>query len=330
MGKTYKIAIFGAGAIGCFVGGLFAHMGLQPVLIGRSNILNPLKENGFALDAETRLDISRENFNISDDCASLAAADVVFVTTKATALDQVISNLRAHAPEYAIIVSLLNGLEPVRKLTAELPAHTVLAGMVPYNVIWTNDTELQQSSLGKIALTDHPLVRSICGSEPQWFDLSENLEAIQYGKLLLNLINPVNALSGLPVVKMLGDRGYRALYADAITEALRVYEALGISYANLAALPAPLTTKLLKGPDWLFNALVLSRQQLSPKTMASMAQDYIARRPTEIDIINGEIVALGRKANIPTPVNSALVHWIKSAEALGWPNPSPKEIRSGL
>jgi len=330
MKDDLKTAVLGAGAIGCIVGGFLAEMKHHPVLIGRSHVLEPLKDRGLSFEADMAHMIRPAEFDISTDPASLTDADVIFVATKATALQQVVEDIKSHAKTSALVICLLNGISPVRFLRASLPDMTVLAGMVPYNVVWTTDNHLEQSSLGKIALEAHDVTEHLSLGRPNWFEISPDMDAIQNGKLLLNLINPVNALSGMPVVQMLAHQGYRHLYADAVDEALNVYKAAGLSYKNLAALPMPLTLRVLRGPNWLVQALVISRQKLGPNTMSSMAQDYAAQRPTEIDFINGEIVALGQKVGVPTPINSALVNWIQSAPERRWPNPTPEDIRSGL
>ncbi|MEO0343929.1 MAG: 2-dehydropantoate 2-reductase [Pseudomonadota bacterium] len=328
MEHSPKIAVLGAGAIGCIVGGFLAELKYQPLLIGRSHILEPLKTHGLSFDAGMPYMIRPSLFDIAETSEALSDADVIFVTTKATSLNQVVEDIRNFAKTDSLVICLLNGIAPVRFLQASLPERIVLAGMVPYNVIWLSDHHLQQSSFGQIALQSHPATEKLALWRPDWFEVSTDMDAIQNGKLLLNLINPVNALSGMPIVEMLGDRGYRLLYADAVAEALNVYKAGDLRYKNLAALPMPMMLSILRGPDWLVKRLVISRQKLSPRTMSSMAHDYAAQRPTEIDFINGEIVALGQSLGVPTPINSALVHWIQSGKERGWPNPSPEEIRS--
>ncbi|MEO1563086.1 MAG: 2-dehydropantoate 2-reductase [Pseudomonadota bacterium] len=330
MSQNFSVAVLGAGAIGCIVGGFIAEMGLHPVLIGRAHVLDPLSQQGLSFEAGNAHMIRPVQFGIATSPEALAEKDVIFVATKATALQQVVTDIKAHGKPDALIVCLLNGISPVRFLQAALPDHKVLAGMVPFNVVWLDDVHLQQSSLGKIELEAHKVTNFLRQRRPEWFDTKDTLDGIQNGKLLLNLINPVNALSGLPLVKMLASRGYRLIYADAVAEALVVYKAAGLSFENQAALPMPLTLKLLKGPNWLVKALVISRQKLGPHTMTSMAQDYSAQRPTEIDFINGEIVALGQSLGVPTPVNSALVNWVQRAPERRWPNPSPEEIRASI
>lgn len=330
MKSDLKFTVLGAGAIGCMIGAFLALANRKPTLIGRPHILDPLKETGLFIEAGNAYFIRPEQFEIAHSADAMSEADVIFVATKATALKQVVADISAHAKPTALVISLLNGIAPARYLQASLPDRTVLVGMVPFNVIWRNDHHLEQSSVGKVSLEDHSVTRQLGIDSPEWFEISQDMNAIQNGKLLLNLINPVNALSGMPIVKMLAHRGYRLLYADAVAEALTVYKAAGLQYKNQAALPMPLVLKIMNGPDWLVERLVISRQKLSPNTMSSMAQDYAAHRPTEIDFINGEIVALGQSIGVSTPVNSALVHWVQTAADRGWPNPSPEEIRSGF
>ena len=70
-------------------------------------------------------------------------------------------------------------------------------------------------------------------------------------------------------------------------------------------------------PNWLFNSVALRLQRLDPGSQTSMAQDLAARKPTEIDSLNGEILRLAEQINRSAPVNSALVTLIKQAETGG-------------
>src|ERR1051325_4974837 len=125
-----RIAVFGAGAIGCWVGGRLAAGGAHVTLIGRPRVLDELRDgvtlseiNGGAKTARPEL---------ATEPSAAAGADLVLVTVKSA---QTAEAGRALAGVDAkVIVSLQNGVRNAQVLRDALPDRTVLAGMVPFNV----------------------------------------------------------------------------------------------------------------------------------------------------------------------------------------------------
>ena len=119
---------------------------------------------------------------------------------------------------------------------------------------------------------------------------------VQWGKLLLNLNNALNALSGLPLATQLADRRWRLLLAAQIEEALAVLKAAGIAPARIEGVPPRLIPSILRLPDWLFRLVARRMLAIDPAARSSMWEDLAARRPTEIDYLQGAILALADKA----------------------------------
>ncbi|MEM1318002.1 MAG: 2-dehydropantoate 2-reductase [Pseudomonadota bacterium] len=309
-----SIAVLGAGAIGCHVGGSWASVLAdrgQVTLIGRPSRIEPIRSDGLGIDGEA---VPREAFSATTDTSALTQADLIAVAVKSTGLDPAMDDIAKHAKPNAVIVSLLNGLGPVRALRARFPDHSVLAGMVPYNVVWTGPTALERSGSGSVATERHATTETLASAGAE-LELHDDLSPIQHGKLLLNLANAVNALSGLPLKAMLLDRDYRRVYAASLTETLKVYDAAHIAWQQVGPTSPRLARMALLSPTWLFDRLVIRKQGLSDTSMTSMAQDLAAGRPTEIDTINGEVVRLGKRAGVPTPVNDALVAAVRAVES---------------
>ena len=140
------------------------------------------------------------------------------------------------------------------------------------------------------------------------------MEAVQYGKLIMNLNNAVNALSGIPLKSQLGDRQYRLVMAKVLSEALAVLKAEGITPARTGKVIPKLMPKIMKLPNFLFNVVASSTLKIDPEARSSMYEDLALGRRTEIDYLNGEIVRLGEKNHIATPVNKHIVNLIKQHE----------------
>ena len=312
---TAKIAILGAGAIGCYAGAVWSGpvsaAGGQITLIGRARVLAPLRAEPLRADGVAAGPLTRV-----EDAAAMADADAVVIAVKAHALDPAMEEIAAHAPADAPVLSLLNGLDPVRRLRARFPDRPVIAGMVPFNIVWSGSATLHRTGAGEIAFERHAVTEWLAGAGAR-LDLHDDLAPVQHGKLLLNLVGAVNVLSGLSLYDTLLQRGYRRVYATALAEALATYAAAGIAWEKVGPTSPRIGIPVLRGPDWLFRRVVLNRQGLDPTSMTSLAVDLAAGRPTEVDTINGEICRIGAACGHPTPVNDALVRLVHAAESSG-------------
>jgi 2-dehydropantoate 2-reductase len=109
-------------------------------------------------------------------------------------------------------------------------------------------------------------------------------------------------------------------------EALDVLAAAGIKPARVGPLPPNLIPRFLAAPDFIFNTIGLKLQKIDAHARSSMADDFAAGRPTEIDFLNGEIVKLAETTGRAAPVNSAIVRLVKDAEAGGKRDWSGEEL----
>ena len=188
-------------------------------------------------------------------------------------------------------------------MRAALPDHDVRAGMVPFNVVPTEPASFHRATSGEIVIQSGP---GDLGSTTQQPDLpvieSDEIEAVQWGKLVINLNNALNALSGLTLKDQLLDRSWRRLMADQMAEALRVLKAAGQPVASTTPLPAGMTPFILRLPTPIFTRIAARMLTIDPSARTSMAYDLMAGRPTEIDSLQGEIIRLGAQVGVPTPI----------------------------
>lgn len=329
-----RIAIFGAGSIGCYVGGCLAATGTPVTLIGRERVLSSITKNGLTVTdyLGRNQHAGPEKLRLSTDPQAMADADLVLVTVKSAATQEAAVALKATLREGVPVISFQNGIYNAESLSEVLTDNPVLAGMVPFNVIDRGDGVFHQGSEGALEVEDKSLpdgVEEQFGRSGLALVLHKQMKAVQWGKLLLNLNNPINALSGLPIRDQLSQRDYRRCIAMAIAEALTVLKAAGIRPARVTPLPPSWLPTLMDIPDWLFTRLASGLLAIDPLARSSMSQDLQAGRRTEIDWINGELVRLAEKvagggATCTTPVNSALIELIRQAELGGrqdWTGP---------
>lgn len=304
------IVVLGAGAIGAWIGGQWAAAGLPVTLIGRTKTVAQLGQ-GYTIAGQP------VHPEVTDQPTALASASLIVLTVRSTDIDEAVATLRGHARPGTPVLSLLNGISPAERIAAALPEFEVIRGMVPYNIVWTSDAALHQQSTGRITVGMNPATEALREAAPGLLTVRDPIEPVLWGKLLLNLNNPINALSGIDLHAQLSQRGYRRIYAAVLREALSVLDRAGLKPAQVAAVPPHRAARALGLPDWLFNRFVLPRQNISPGAMASMARDLAAGRPTEIETLNGDIVRLATAHGHSAPINAKLVALVREAETSG-------------
>jgi 2-dehydropantoate 2-reductase len=325
------IAIAGAGAVGCFVGGLLAAAGRTVILLGRDEAMGRLTAGGLRLTALGGLDRALEPaiFTATADPAALAGCGLVLVAVKSGDTAEMAGLIARHAPEDSIVVSLQNGVSNSRILREALPDRTVLPGMVPFNVARLGPAHLHRASGGRILIESGLPDVTAALSVPQLPIAEEaHIEAVQWGKLLINLNNALNALSGLPLRDQLLSRPWRRLLATQIDEALAVLEIADIQPKSPLPLPIGLLPPLLRLPTPLFALVARRMLPMDPKARSSMWDDLERRRKTEIDALQGEVLALAERYEVPAPVLGEVAALIKRVEAAGAGSPrlSPGQV----
>jgi 2-dehydropantoate 2-reductase len=315
-----RIAIYGAGMVGNYLGGrLHGHASVR--FIARPNMAATLSEHGLHVSdlhghqqhiAPAELDVSTQPDGAHD-------VDLVLVTVKSAATMDVAHELADVLSPATVVISFQNGVRNTAELRAALPQHTVLAGMVPFNVTQPEPAHFHQGSSGELmversdALAAFAEVFAACGLPLQQH---EDMQAVLWAKLLLNLNNPLNALSGLPLREELAQRAWRQCLALLQREGLRTLDAAGIRPAHLTALPARWLPGVLSLPDALFHRIAGRMLAIDPLARSSMWDDLQAQRRTEVDYINGEIVALAASKKVRAPANARVVALIREAEHL--------------
>ncbi|CAD5246355.1 2-dehydropantoate 2-reductase [Bosea sp. 62] len=315
-----RICIYGAGAIGCYLGGRLAAGSADVDFIGRPGVGEELGQHGLALTHYDGRDwrVPPETIAFSTEPGAAAAADLILVTVKSGATAQAAGELATLAAPNAVVISFQNGIGNADTLRAALPGRSVLAGMVPFNVIRRGPGAFHQASEGEPEVEDAAaLAPFLADFTRAGFALRRHrdMPPVQWAKLLLNLNNAVNALSALPLQQELAQRAYRRCLALAQAEALALLKQAGIQPARLTPLPAAWIPALLRLPDALFARLARKMLAIDPSARSSMADDLAAGRRTEVDWINGEVVRLADRLGRRAPVNARLISLIKAAES---------------
>lgn len=319
-GAGPRIAVLGAGSVGCFIGGAWMAAGCPVSFIGRERIRAEVTANGLRLSDQDgwRTRIPAEAIDFRTGPAPLKKADIIALAVKSTGTEAAAKEIARHARKGATVISFQNGVSNAATLKRLLPKSQVVQGMVPYNVVRTGPGRWHRATWGELTVEDMPVTRLLAqriGDRPGRLVLSADMAGISWGKLLLNLNNAINALSGMTIREELLQRDYRRVMAAAIVEALELLDAAGIEPAKIGQVPPRLLPHAIAAPDFIFRNLFLRIQKIDPKARGSMSDDFAAGRETEIDYLNGEVVRLAERLGRDAPVNRAIVELVKQREA---------------
>jgi 2-dehydropantoate 2-reductase len=314
-----RIAVLGAGSVGCFIGGCWKAAGLPVTFIGRKRIADDVRANGLTLSDYSGWQTRLGDVDYRTDPAALAEADIIVLTVKSGGTAAAAKEIGVNARKGALVISFQNGIGNVDVLKQELGDWVdIVRGLVVYNVAYLGGGHFHKGVAGDLYADDWPKTRQLAqavGEGPASLRLSRDILGLAWGKLLINLNNAVNALSGRTLIEELSERDYRRVVAASQREALKLLARADIRPAKVGAVGPHLLPLVIGSPDWLFNNVFLKAWKIDEKARSSMADDLAARRKTEVEYINGELVALAERLGQKAPVNRAIVSLMHWAEA---------------
>ena len=333
------VGIVGAGAIGRFLAAELSEGGARVTLLARRPGAPPV--------AATRVDgrpvVLRVPVEITPDVAALAACDVVLIAVKAADTASAAALIAPVLPREAPVVSMQNGLSNGARLRRVLGGLRVAGGVVTYNVHLRADGSVRQATQGPLLVEALPpprdaALRTLAAVLARGGDtlvLRRDIERIQEGKLAGELNKGVCAAPGLGIAASLRDRDARLCFALCLDEGRRIMQATGRRPARVTALPPALLARALRLPDAWVSRLAKRLAKVDDAARSSTLQDLDRGRRTEIDELNGAIVALAEANGMRAPVNAAVTAVVHDHEAavLGGAPPAfvpARELRERL
>ncbi|MEM9492631.1 MAG: 2-dehydropantoate 2-reductase, partial [Myxococcota bacterium] len=282
-----RIGVFGAGAIGIYLGVRLSAAGYPVTLIGRQRLVAAAADlTAVTLDgAEVG---AADDLVVSTDAAALARCDLCLVTVKSADSRAAGAALATALDPGATVFSLQNGLGNVDRLRTGGLQHTALAGLVTFNVRRSDAARVIQATDGPILIERSSLTREeparrleealSAAGEPA--HVRDDLLAVQTAKLLLNLNNGLCAATGLPIRAALLAPDVRWCFATCIAEGLRVMRAAGLPVARIGRLSPPLIARLLKLPTFILQRVAGAFMRIDPTARSSTLQDLDAGKKT--------------------------------------------------
>jgi len=314
-----RITVIGAGVLGCYLGGWLARHA-DVTLVGRPQFLDPIRDMGLTVESpRNRVHVPADVLTLAETPESVRHSDVVLVCTKAGSTTAATSQFARYLRPETLVVGLQNGLHSADAIREGVTS-TVIAGVVPFNVARVGPATYRRTSAGAIRIADHPaaapLLRTMdeagLAARP-----TDDIQAVLHGKVLLNLNNPIQALSGLPLKSQLLDRDLRRCLGMCQAEANRVFTAVGVVPRVPLAAPARVLPLVMRLPTPVFRRLARTVVRVDPAGTSSMHDDLLRGRPTEIDVLQGKIVQLARQLGMQAPACARIVELVREAEQAG-------------
>jgi 2-dehydropantoate 2-reductase len=320
--KSKQHLIFGAGLIGCYLGAVLTSRELDAQLVCRPGVKNKLA-NGLILtdymdNQQQVTGLHCLNSEVLDEQINgLADIDFLWLTVKCTGVEQALLDMAALVKEQTVILCCQNGLGSDVLAKQAFPENKVLRVMVPFNVAEITPDHLHRGSEGAITIeqtsqTQNQVQQLVTSIDCQLLPAvaTDDMSALLWAKLQLNLSNSVCALADIPVKAMLEQRNYRRVIALLMEELLQVADGLQIALPKLTVLSANKIPFILRLPNFIFSRLANKMLAVDPKVRTSMWWDLSQGKLTEINYLNGAVIKHGKDVNVLCPVNEKIVQLI--------------------
>jgi 2-dehydropantoate 2-reductase len=284
-----KVAVMGAGAVGCYYGGMLGRAGHEVVLIARPQHVEAIERDGLRLDTQTFDEQVR--VAASADPAAVQGASLVLFCVKSTDTDHAAHAIAPHLAKDALVLSLQNGVENAERLRELLPQETA-AAVVYVASEMAGPGHIRHHGRGELVIEPSSAseeVARVLEAAGVPTEISDNVRGALWAKLVLNCAyNALSALSQQPYGQLVQGEGVTRAMRDVVDECLAVAKADGVT------IPGDVDVSVRRIAETM------------PNQYSSTAQDMARGKRSEIDHLNGLIVRRGEALGVPTPANRML------------------------
>lgn len=307
-----RILIFGAGAMGSFIGGLLAQEH-DVTFIGRKPHMQAIRNKGLEITGKTELKLPKKSILAYETVEPLKKGcgppELVLVTVKSYDTLSIIPELKKIIGNDTVLLSLQNGLDNEEQLRASFSGNVVIGSTICHGVTHNKPGIVYHAGFGETVMgsferNNDKFAQKISkmfteiGVETQ---VTKNIWGELWTKVAINAsINPITAITGLKNGWLLREPKLESLLVNTCNEVVAVAKSSG------AKLP-----RGSQGDVLTRTKRVVDR---TADNKSSMLQDIEKGRRTEIESINGAVVRIGQKHNIRTPFNSTLTTLVKGLE----------------
>ena len=305
--QAERVAVVGAGAVGCYFGGMLARAGVPVTLIGRAFHVEAIRRDGLFLERRDFQECVRSDADVHIEAVRKAA--IVLLCVKTVDTETAAVALAPHVGDGAILVSLQNGVDNVERIR-RVTGIDAIPAVVYVAVEMTGPGRVTHSGrgdliIGELLSSTRRLGRlervealfTLAGIPCR---VSDNIAAELWTKLVLNCAyNAISALGRTRYGLIKDNPLTRDVMRQVIAEVVAVATAAGV---------------FLPDAEHLTTAALKLGQAMAEAT-SSTAQDLARGKPTEIDSLNGYVARCGAELGVPAPVNSTLHALVKLLES---------------
>ncbi len=319
-----KVLVFGAGAIGTYIGGSLALAGQQVVFVEQPRVVEELRQRGL------RLDLTLDKRRGMKDAARVDPASFVIVSTLEEALrygpfdvalfalksfdtQPALEGIKPYADKMPPILCLSNGVSNEPAIAEALGKDKVIYGTVTSAIGRRSAGDVVLERLRGVGVAKgHPLSEKLHKTFDAAYlnsQLFDDANSMKWSKMLTNLIaNPTSAILDMTAGEVFANRDLYKLEIEMLRECLAVMDAQGFKVVDLPGTPVRALAFATKLPLWLSKPF-LARAAGAGRgaKMPSFHIDlHSGRGKSEVEYLHGEVVRAGERCNIPTPVNKVL------------------------
>ncbi|WP_298929458.1 2-dehydropantoate 2-reductase [uncultured Ramlibacter sp.] len=294
-----KVAVMGAGAVGCYYGGMLARAGHAVTLIARPQHVQAIEAAGLRMETKTFDEQLR--LAASSEPSAVQGADLVLFCVKSTDTEAAGAQILPFLAPDTLVLCLQNGVDNADRLRGVLPQHAVAAAVVYVATEMAGPGHVKHHGRGELVIEPAARSRAVAqaleaAGVPT--EISDNVRGALWAKLVLNCAyNAVSAIAQRPYGENVQGEGILEVMGDVVAECLAVAAAEGVT------LPGDV------------HAAVRKIAQTMPSQFSSTAQDLARGKRSEIDYLNGLIVRRGQALGIATPANRVLWALVKLVES---------------
>jgi 2-dehydropantoate 2-reductase len=293
-----NVAVMGAGAVGCYYGGMLARAGHDVTLIGRSQHVEAIERHGLRLETQTFDERIRVSARTEE--SAVQGAQLVLFCVKSTDTESAAVAIKPHLAPDALVLSLQNGVENADRLRTLL-TQEVAAAVVYIGTEMAGPGHVRHHGRGELLIepskASEDVARALIAAGVPT-DISGNVRGALWAKLILNCAyNALSAITQLPYGRLVKGAGIAAVMRDVVDECVAVAQADGVT------IPGDVDAAIRKIAETV------------PGQYSSTAQDLARGKRTEIDHLNGLIVRRGEALGVATPANRLLHAIVKLIES---------------
>ena len=319
-----KVLIFGAGAIGTYIGGSLALAGQQVIFVEQLKTVEELRQRGLRLDLT--LDKRRQMKDASrvdpasfvivsslEEALRYGPFDVALFALKSFDTQSALEGIQPFADKMPPVLCLSNGVSNEPAIAEALGKDRVIYGTVTTAVGRRGAGDIVLERLRGMGIAQgHPLSEKLNRTFNAAFlnsQLFDDAQSMKWSKMLTNLLaNPTSAILDMTAGQVFANRNLYKLEIEMLRECLAVMEAQKLKVVDLPGTPVRALAFATRLPLWLSRPL-LARAAGAGRgaKMPSFHIDlYSGRGKSEVEYLHGEVVRAGKKCNVPTPVNKVL------------------------